>query len=133
MWRPSYLRGAPKVVFFMESLWLVQYNVFWNIGHSPIEVQKCFPLASHSPKCSRLALLYSSYTWKFNFGQSIAVVLFMGTTWGTCWEQKRQKNLAPLLQTKIKENLNPSECVLSLLIYLFNLILIAHMKIMCRV
>ncbi len=47
--------------FFKESLWLAHHNCFWNIGHSPIEAQRCFPFAP---------TLYSLYTWKFNFGQT---------------------------------------------------------------
>jgi len=52
---------------------LAHHNCFWNIGHSQIEAQRCFPLP----------LLYSLYTWSSILAKAYEIksVVLLGTHW----------------------------------------------------
>ncbi len=96
------LIGLPQKKIFLKSHlnWFITKKILKHWTLPNISTRRCYPIYAITPNPKNRNTqvfpfglpLYSLYTWKFNFGQSICdkSVVLLGTPWGTHWEHCRK-------------------------------------------
>ncbi len=76
---------------FNEPHWFTHHQCFWNIWLSPIETSLWTLVTKCKQMCCPMAHLFSLYTWKLNFGQTIwdktkVLSVLLRMSWETTWQ-----------------------------------------------
>jgi len=84
--------GAPTLFLFVQQATLIHPSpMFCNIWLSPIETSLWTLVTKCKQMCCPMAHLFSLYTWKLNFGQTIwdkieVLLVLWRTSWETTWQ-----------------------------------------------